>query len=310
MKYKISLLLLVPVFTVLFNSCNTKEQKVNNPDSPPDNHRDIVSPYFGQKPPGLIPEVFAPDIVSLKERVQGSVSFSPDLDEMYFSAKKKSENWDGSVYFSRLENNKWTDLKKANFTKGKSIAEASPFVSPSGKRIYFLDDNTKIWYVDRLEDSWSDAVKLDLPIKDDDVIFSPNEAKNGDLYYFNLSKFKLFYAPNKNGKFTEVREVEVEFGVHNFISPSQDFLLVDDRDHHEDKARKDNDIYVYFKKKDGTWTKPINLGSEVNSDFSETSPRITPDGKYLFFSRYIEDAAADIYWVSAEVVHRLRPNDL
>lgn len=270
----------------------------------------LKGPYFGQKPPGLIPEVFAPGIVSLKERVQGSVSFSPDLDEMYFSAKKKSENWDGSVYFSRLENKKWTDLKKANFTKGKSIAEGSPFVSPSGKRIYFLDDNNKIQFVNRFEDSWSDAIKLDLPINDDDVIFSPNEAKNGDLYYFNLSKFKLYSAPNKNGEFPEVREVDVEFGVHNFISPSQDFLLVDDRDHHEDETRKDNDIYVYFKKKDGTWTKPINLGSEVNSDFSETSPRITPDGKYLFFSRYIEDAASDIYWVSTEVIHRLRPDDL
>ena len=78
---------------------------------------------------------------------------------MYFSAKKKSENWTGTVYFSRLENKKWTDLKKANFTKGKSSAEGSPFVSPSGKRIYFLDDNDKIWYVNRFEDSWSDAIK-------------------------------------------------------------------------------------------------------------------------------------------------------
>lgn len=270
----------------------------------------LKGPYFGQKPPGLIPEVFAPGIISLKERVQGSVSFSPDLDEMYFSAKRKSENWDGSVYFSRLENNEWTDLKKANFTKGKSIAEGSPSVSPGGERIYFLDDKNKIQYVNRLEDSWSDAIRLDLPINDTDVIFSPNEAQNGDLYYFNLSKFKLYYAPNKNGEFPEVQEVDVEFGVHNFISPSQDFLLVDDRDHHEDETRKDNDIYVYFKKKDGTWTKPINLGSEVNSDFAETSPRITPDGKYLFFSRYIEDAASDIYWVSTEVIHRLRPDDL
>ena len=121
-----------------------------------------------------------------------------------------------------------------------------------------------------------------------------------------MSKFKLYYAPNKNGEFPEVREVDIEFGVHNFISPSQDFLLVDDRDHHEDETRKDQDIYVYFKKQDGTWTKPIDLGNEVNSDFPDTSPRITPDGKYLFFSRYI-DGAANIYWVSTEVIENLRP---
>ena len=180
-------------------------------------------------------------------------------------------------------------------------------MSPSGKRIYFLDDNDKIWYVNPFEDSWSDAIKLDLPINDDDVIFSPNEAENGDLYYFNLSKFKMYYAPNRKGEFPEVREVDVEFGVHNSISPSQDFLLVDDRDHHEDKTRKDQDIYVYFKKNDGTWTEPINLGSEVNSEFPDSSPVISPDGKYLFFSRYTEDSTADIYWVSSEVIENLRP---
>jgi len=298
---------IVLIIVVFLSACVTKKQVSDNIDSSPDGYRDIVSPYFGQEPPGLIPEVFAPDIVSLKERVQGSVSFSPELDEMYFSAKRKSENWTGTVYYSRLENKEWTDPRKADFTKGKSTAEESPFVSPNGERIYFLDDSYKIWYVNRLEDSWGDAIKVNLPINDDAVIFSPNEAKNGDLYYFDLSKLKLYYAPNKNGTFPVAQEVDVEFGVHNFISPTQDFLLVDDRDHHEDETRKDNDLYVYFKKNDGTWTKPINLGSAVNTNFSETSPRITPDGKYLFFSRYVEDAAADIYWVSTEVIENLRP---
>ena len=79
-------IILILVFTMFFNSCNTKKNESKNKDSPT-----VVSPYFGQKPPGLIPEVFAPGIVSLKERVQGSVSFSPDLDEMYFSAKKKAK---------------------------------------------------------------------------------------------------------------------------------------------------------------------------------------------------------------------------
>jgi hypothetical protein len=96
---------LVFVLSLFLNACNTKKQLSKESDSPTTENL-----YFGQKPPGLIPEVFAPGIVSLKERVQGSVSFSPDLDEMYFSAKKKSENWTGTVYFSRLENKKWTAI--------------------------------------------------------------------------------------------------------------------------------------------------------------------------------------------------------
>ena len=190
-----------------------------------------------------------------------------------------------------------------------------PFVSPEGKRIYFtaMDSSfvdERIWYVNRLEDSWSDAIKLDSPINDE-LVFSPNQSKNGDFFYTKISdrNIKTNYAPNKNGKYPEVQEVEIEFGHHAFISPSQDYLLVTGRNE-ENESRKHNDIYVYFKRQDGTWTKPINLGNTVNSDFDETGPRITPDGKYLFFGRGERDVElGNLYWVSTEVIYKVRPVD-
>jgi len=50
----------------------------------------LQGPYFGQKPPGLIPEIFAPGIISISGRHEMGVSFSPDLDEMYFAVQKKN----------------------------------------------------------------------------------------------------------------------------------------------------------------------------------------------------------------------------
>jgi len=297
------------VFALFLNACNTKNQKSKDSDLPT-----IESPYFGQKPPGLIPEIFAPGIISVNGRYEHGISFSPDLDEVYFSANKEGE--DPSVYFSKLEDKKWTNPKKANFTKGKKNGEMHPFVSLSGKKIYFAAHDfispdhdvispVEIWYVSRFENSWSNAIQLDSPINDD-VVFYPNEAKNGDLFYTNLSKRKMYYAPNKNGKFPEVHEVQIESGFHGFISPSQDFLVVNGRNK-EDDQRKDSDIYVYFKKKDGTWSKPINLGNEVNSNFAETCPSITPDGKYLFFGRYNEEGGlSNFYWVSTEIINKLK----
>jgi len=76
----------------------------------------------------------------------------------------------------------------------------------------------------------------------------------------------------------------------------------------EDEGREDSDIYVSFKEQDGTWATPINLGSAVNSNAKEGSATISPDGKYLFFSRDEEDGTANVYWVSTEVIERLRPN--
>ena len=267
--------------------------------------------YFGQNPPGLTAEIFAPGIVSVNGRYEYAVSFSPDLDEMYFSGNKEDDVQ--IVYYSKIKDKKWTTPKKANFTNDNKLNELEAFVSISTNKIYFtaydsIFSDEKIWYVNRLENSWSNAIELDSPINDD-IVFYSNDAKNGDLYYTSISKGKTYYAPNKNGEFPEVYEVGIEFGMHAFISPSQDFLLVNGRNI-EDDQRNDNDIYVYFKMNDGTWSKPINLGNEVNSSYAETCPSLTPDGKYLFFSRYNEEGGlSNIYWVSAEVINKVRPSD-
>jgi Tol biopolymer transport system component len=75
----------------------------------------------------------------------------------------------------------------------------------------------------------------------------------------------------------------------------------------EDEGREDSDLYVSFKEQDGTWAKPINLGIAVNSNFSEFVPTISPDGKYLFFGRVEEDGTSNVYWVSTEIIEKLRP---
>lgn len=266
---------------------------------------DLSGDYLGQSLPGDTPEIFAPGIVSVNGRYEYGVSFSPDLEEIYYTGKRKGES--SSVYFSKLIDKKWTNPEKANLTKGKHKGEMEAFVNLSGKKIYFTVSDSKgvkIWCATRSENWWSDAIKLDSPINDD-IVFYSNEAKNGDLFYKNVSKGKMYYAPNKNGKFPEIFEVGIEYGSHGFIAPSQDFMMIDARK--DNDKTKDKDIHVCFKKKDGTWSKPINLGSAVNSNFNETCPSITPDGKYLFFSRYDEEGGlSNIYWVSAEVLNRIR----
>lgn len=264
----------------------------------------LEAPYFGQKPPGLTPEVFAPGVVSINGRYEYGITFSPALDEMYFSAQKEGQTAD--IYFSKLEDKKWKPIQKANFTKGKKAGEMEPFLSLDGEKIFFTAYNsdftdTKIWVANRVKSGWGNARKLDSPINDEEV-FNSILAKNGDLFYTDIFKSKTYYSAFKNGKYPKVQEVEIEFGIHGFISPSQDYLLVDAR------SKEDKDIYVYFKKKDGTWSKPINLGDTVNSDFGETVPSVTPDGKYLFFSRYNEEGGlSNFYWVSTRVIENLRP---
>ncbi|MEM9361337.1 MAG: hypothetical protein AAGA43_01830 [Bacteroidota bacterium] len=298
------------LLVVFLNACDIKKKNSTKNDA-----ANTGSLYFGQDRPGVLPELFAPGIVSIEGRYEHGISFSPDLKEVYFGANY--EDHDPSIYFSKLENGKWSTPRKVDFTKGKKVGEMHPFVSPNGKRIHFAahdsftlphhKESVKAWYVDRLENSWSEAIQLDSPINDDFVFYS-NEAKNGDLFYTNVSKRKMYYAPKKSSKYSEVHEIDTR-GFHGFISPSQDYLVINARNQ-EDKDRK-SDIYVYFKKNDGSWSQPINLGDEVNSNFSETCPSITPDGKYLFFGRYNEERElSNFYWVSTEVITKVRPEGL
>ena len=63
------------------------------------------------------------------------------------------------------------------------------------------------------------------------------------------------------------------------------------------------DLYLTLRQPDDTWTTPQRMGPGVNTEYYEMAPRISPDKKYMFFTRsngwnlnYATDTA-DIYWV-------------
>ncbi len=59
------------------------------------------------------------------------------------------------------------------------------------------------------------------------------------------------------------------------------------------------DIYISFKMPNGSWTKAENLGPNINTEFWESAPSLSPDKKDLYFSSRRSDGfgAGDI-WVS------------
>ena len=63
-------------------------------------------------------------------------------------------------------------------------------------------------------------------------------------------------------------------------------------------------LYVSFRNPDGTWKEAVSLADALNATPQDiyAAPRISPDGKYLFFERYLPDTdQADIYWVSTQI---------
>lgn len=67
----------------------------------------------------------------------------------------------------------------------------------------------------------------------------------------------------------------------SFISKEEDILLVS-------AERSDGyggqDLYVLFKKNDGSWSRPKNLGPDINTFEEEFAPWLSKDGKFLIFT--------------------------
>jgi len=65
----------------------------------------------------------------------------------------------------------------------------------------------------------------------------------------------------------------------------------------------ETNLYLTLREADGTWTKPRNMGPGINSGYYEYGARISPDKKYMFFTRSIGwdlgtlCDTGDIYWV-------------
>jgi hypothetical protein len=85
------------------------------------------------------------------------------------------------------------------------------------------------------------------------------------------------------------------------IAPDESFMVVTAMNQPGGYGMRD--LYLTLHLPDGTWSTPQNLGPRINTPYFEYGPRISPDKKYLFFTRAngwgynSNDDTGDIYWV-------------
>jgi hypothetical protein len=86
-----------------------------------------------------------------------------------------------------------------------------------------------------------------------------------------------------------------------YIAPDGGYLIIT-------KAAGGEELSIHFKKKDGTWTKGIELSNDIGIK-GAFCPIVTPDGKYLFFVCSIDGKYAP-FWVDASFIQDLRKEAL
>ncbi len=271
-------------------------------------------PYFGQQPPGSTPKIFAPGFISTALPEFAGV-FSPDGTEFFFTHRSDTQSLDNSLFYTRTTDGVWSVPQPASFST--NYDEMEPQFSPDGSRLYFGSERPKpagdvlpggIWYSEKTATGRSPARHLQAPVNDDFAMYI-SSTRSGTLYVTAMVRGRvgICRCPFKNGAYGAMELIPVVDppvgAAHPFVSPDEDYLIFDAQD--ESGPGPKPNLYVSFRAADGSWGKGIKLPASINTKDTELGPSVSPDGKYLFFSRF-SGKGADIYWVDFEVVRKLK----
>jgi len=274
----------------------------------------LTGEYLGQNKPGLTAEMFAPNIVSTEKAELNSV-FTPDGTEFYYSIQVGFLQW--KIMVMKRVNNRWQPPVTAPFSG--QYSDVDIFISPDGKKLFFSSNrplegtgtpgkNFDIWVLDRVKDGWSKPRNLGSPVNSEGRDFYATVTKDGTLYFqSNRPESKgeqdIFFSRPVNGKYEKVENAGPVINSERFegdalISPDENFIIVT-RERPEGFGL--SDLYISFRDKMGQWTPLKNMGKAVNTNLNEQCPILSPDGKYLFFTR-----SNDIFWVDASIIADLQ----
>ncbi len=307
----------------------------------------LNGPYLGQRPPGIIPEIFAPGIVNTGMYTR-DIAISGDGSEIYFCI---SDALVTGIFMTNYLNNKWSEPVIAPFS-GIGFLDMEPCISSDGKRVFFLSTRPpegqapqkgwfyqNIWMTEKTEAGWTEPRAIDFPINTEENEFFPSLSNENTLYFTRSSKTsipRIYKSALINNIYQDPEQLHFDVPdsaalFNAFIAPDESFIIV--CANNVDSTNKDQDYYVSFKTTSGEWSKLIKFGPEVNIPGENANSMIlSPDKKYLFFSSAKRDAtnflvkpgtttlgsvftaklrsgnaSSKIYWVSSKILDKLRP---
>ncbi len=279
--------------------------------------------YFGQKAPASVPEIFAPKIISFDDKSSGCSAFNANGTMFVFKRANSAEP--GIIYITELKKGSWTKPYKAPFDSEYQDGDFT--LSPDGKKLFMSSrrptqkngealTESNIWVVDYNKGRWGEPVLLNSPVNSDKHESYASVASNGNLYFFardrgGYGQSDMFVSKMQDGAYNSIINMGSTFNTsaHEwdpFIASDESYLIFCST---KEGGYGRDDLYISFRKKDYSWTEPVNMGECFNSAESENRPYVTLDERFLFFTS-IKTGKRHIYWVKAEVLEDFKPDYL
>ena len=254
-----------------------------------------------------------------------AAALTPDARTLVFTYSVRTERV-LELWTSRFENGAWTPPEQAPFARG--FRAADPFFSPDGRQLFFswarprpgMVADTSVdfdsWVVERTASGrWGEARHLgDAPHSTLSDMY-PAVTRDGTLYFDSMrpglpARRNVWRARVANGVYGAAEPLpravnDSLAGASNpYINPDERFIIFTSA--RAGSVGTNADLWIAYRRPDGSWGEARNLGPRVNTAASEFCPTVSPDGRWLLFSRIRAEngqpVADDVYIVGIDVL--------
>lgn len=257
--------------------------------------------YLGQTPPSDTPKEFAPGQLADKGTfVMGRVAFSRDGKEFYFT---QSDSWTSGAH-AKLKMIRYVD---GQWSKPTVIAQQfmSPTLSMDEITLYMrMGGMRNVWRAKKDGTTWGAPEPFivgafgvyDLMPTLSGTFYvgsdpTPDDVKHGITYSYSVIRM----VDGRPAVTSLGRPLnEPGFNGDLYIAPDESYMIVSARETKD----YESELWISFRKPDGTWTQPVSLGPKINNGLAHRwGQYVSPDGKYLFYSWGTSEKDCGVYWV-------------
>lgn len=281
----------IKYFILLFSlmlSCNGRKVEKNTSYETP----------FSEYESANLPVIFHEGTVSTSMD-KYNTAFSPDQSMVFYTATSKPDRLGlTGIAYQKFENGKFQTAEFVPFVSFENpVTDVQ--ISPDGQLMLFstFKDypgkpegfNFNIWISSFQDSTWSQPSPFGPPVHSSGNEFYPVMVGNGDIYFTSDKAGSLDIYRSELGESGYLEPVRLPDYINSpsseadaFVSQDRSimvFVRVDEPD-----GFGNSDLYICFKEEDGNWSEPKNMGENINSEYIDGSPYITPDLRFMIFT--------------------------
>ena len=228
-------------------------------------------------------------------------SITADNEFLYFTVNNENDRYPNEdIYTAQFVDGKWQDREPVSAVNRKNAQEGAHSITQDGRYLFFASDRMEdnqgrfdIYIAKKVGDEWRVPVNMGNTINsrhwesqpvisaDAKQLFLVRKSNDGiggsDIYVSKLDETGRFGKLENLGKTINTPGDEQR----PYLHPDGKTLYFASNGH---PGLGKTDVYKSTLQKDGTWTKPVNLGYPINTSEVEFGLYVAADGKSAYIS--------------------------